>query len=64
MVSVDEIICPETVRNIKGEGMPVFTRNSKVEGDALKFGDLYVKFNIEFPQQLTDCQKTRIDKLL
>ncbi len=41
-----EIITPETIRVVKGLGMPI--RES-----AGKFGDLLIKFNIKFPEKLT-----------
>ena len=50
-ISIDEIIAPNTVKVVKGEGMPIYDKDlSKTRGDKIKKGDLYIKFNIIFPE--------------
>jgi DnaJ family protein B protein 4 len=53
----DEIISPQTRRVIAGKGMPLRT-------DPSKRGDLIVKFNIQFPEELPLEKKRRIVELL
>lgn len=60
-LSFDEVINPKTVREIKGEGMPVYTDN--VLGTNQK-GNLIVKFDIVFPQELTETQKNVLTEVL
>lgn len=47
---------PMDVQKVKGEGMPKHMYSSE-------FGDLYVTYIVEFPEKLTDEQKTSITKL-
>lgn len=47
---------PKEVRKIKGEGMPVHFSTKK--------GDLYVTFEVIFPESLTDDQKKKIKEVL
>lgn len=44
-LSIDEMITPQLVHKVEGEGMPR-------KEDRSQKGDLYVKFNIVFPQDL------------
>ncbi len=53
----DEIISPQTRRVIAGRGMPH-------RGDPSKRGDLIVKFDIQFPEELPLEKKRRIVELL
>ena len=55
-VEYGEVIMPDTVRVVKGEGMPVAGTKS--------FGDLVISFNISFPQHLTLDQKNIISNVL
>lgn len=64
MLNVDEVINPKTVRKIAGEGMPIYSRFVKNDHEVQNFGDLYVKFKITFPKQLSEDQKVRIEKVL
>ena len=64
-ISVDEIIAPNTVKVVKGEGMPIYDKDlSKTRGDKIKKGDLYIKFNIIFPEFIEENKKKRIIELL
>ncbi len=51
----DELITPNTVQKVEGEGMPVLCPEDPLA--PISKGDLYVKFDISFPQQLTDRQR-------
>ncbi|GAX73987.1 hypothetical protein CEUSTIGMA_g1437.t1 [Chlamydomonas eustigma] len=55
---LNEIITPASQKVIHGQGMPI----SKAEGK--KRGDLYVKFEIMFPRQISDQKKQSIRKAL
>lgn len=46
----DEVVSPQTVRCIAGEGMP------SEEGR----GDLFIRFDIEMPKQLSNAQRQKI----
>lgn len=49
------------MRELKGEGMPVYT--DSVLGTKQK-GDLIVKFDIVFPQELSEEQKQALTEVL
>ena len=51
----DEVIAPTTVKKVEGEGMPILNENGPLA--TLQKGDLYVKFDIQFPSQMTPEQK-------
>ncbi|KAL7667493.1 hypothetical protein ACOME3_001942 [Neoechinorhynchus agilis] len=56
-ISEDEIISPNTVKILKGDGMPRSTApNSR--------GDLIVKFQIDFPTSLSKDVKLRIESVI
>jgi DnaJ family protein B protein 13 len=64
-ISIDEIISPSTVKIVPGEGMPIYDKDlSKCRGDKIKKGDLYIKFNIIFPEYIDPDKKKRIISLL
>ena len=64
-ISIDEIISPSTVKIIPGEGMPFYDKDkSKYRGDKVKKGDLFIKFNIIFPEYIESNKKKRIIELL
>ena len=64
-ISIDEIIAPNTVKVVKGEGMPIYDKDlSKSRGDKIKKGDLYIKFNIIFPKFIEEKKKKGIIELL
>lgn len=52
----DEVISPQLVRTIEGKGM------GKQNGEGR--GNLFVKFNISFPEEVDIDKKTRIVELL
>lgn len=49
-IAIDEVIAPQTVKPVTGEGMPIQSNDPLA---ALKLshtrGDLYIKFDIQFP---------------
>jgi DnaJ-class molecular chaperone len=61
-VSLDQIITPKYVKRVEGEGMPIPLDETKAENynKALQRGDLYIKFDIQFPTSLTEDQKQAI----
>ena len=64
-ISIDEIISPNTVKIVEGEGMPIYDKNlAKSRGDKIKRGNLYIKFNIIFPEFIEEKKKRRIIELL
>ena len=64
-ISIDEIISPSTVKVVPGEGMPIYDKDlSKSRGNKIKKGDLYIKFNIIFPEYIEPSKKKRIITLL
>jgi DnaJ-class molecular chaperone len=71
-INLDRLITPQMVHTIAGEGMPSAEAASKEarEENALKNyqqlprGDLYVRFNILFPDNLTAEKKAAIASLL
>ena len=64
-ISIDEIIAPNTVKVVQGEGMPIYDKDlAKTRGDKIKKGDLYIKFNIIFPEFIEENKKKRIIELL
>jgi DnaJ-class molecular chaperone len=64
-ISIDEIIAPNTVKVVKGEGMPIYDKDlSKTRGNKIQKGDLYIKFNIIFPEYIDPDKKKRIITLL
>ncbi|EES19566.1 dnaJ homolog subfamily B member 13 [Sorghum bicolor] len=54
----DEVICPGYVKVVKGHGMPV------AGGDRGAHGDLMVKFDVVFPENLTDQQRKGLAEIL
>jgi len=48
-----DIIKPDDVREIHGLGMPVYTRS-------YDFGNLYIKFNVNFPTTLNNGQISKL----
>ncbi|AQK91491.1 DnaJ protein ERDJ3B [Zea mays] len=54
-IGTKEITRPEEVRKFQGEGMPLYRSNEK--------GDLYVVFEVVFPEDLADDQKTELNSI-
>lgn len=63
-VSVDEIISPNTVITVFGEGMPIYEKELSVNNLKVKKGNLYVKFDIKFPEFIDPIKKQEITTLL
>ncbi|CAD8052917.1 unnamed protein product [Paramecium primaurelia] len=64
-VPVDQIISPKYVKMIENEGMPIFQQDEvKDFGKPYTFGNLYIRFDIQFPEDLTESQKNRIKDIL
>jgi len=63
-ISMDEIIAPQTIKIVKNEGMPIFQKDTNVRDMRVKKGDLYIKFDIEFPEYINPEKKEEIIKLL
>ena len=57
---MDEIISPKTVRIVKEEGMPVYDKLTH----KVKKGDLFIRFNIIFPEFIDTEKKDKIIELL
>jgi len=59
-VPLDEVISPKSVKLVKGEGMPIYNKDEfKVEhfGKPQQKGDLFIKFEIKFPNFISDEDK-------
>lgn len=65
-ISMDEIISPQTVRLVKGEGMPIFNKEDPIQSllSKEKKGDLFIKFEINFPKFIDPVKKEEIIRLL
>ena len=53
VVILDEVITPQTCKSVRGEGMPYLAANDPMRHlktvHELPKGDLYVRFDIQFP---------------
>lgn len=56
LISLDNIVSPNLVKKIEGEGMPIYNSKSISEEKTVK-GDLYIIFDIKFPRNLTENQR-------
>ena len=65
-IAMDEIISPDTCKVVKGEGMPIIDQENVIESVAIdtQRGDLFIKFDIQFPDYINDKKKQRIIELL
>jgi hypothetical protein len=63
---MDEIISPQTVKIVKGEGMPIYNKEDPVHNILFKEkrGDLFIKFDIIFPKFIEPEKKEEIIRLL
>lgn len=69
-----DIITPKTTIKIPNEGFPYTEKveiddpenvdDKKKQVDVHKVGDLYIKFNIHFPTNLTQAQREKMVKIL
>lgn len=66
IITMDEIISPQTIKLIKGEGMPIYNKADPIQGLLFreKRGDLYIKFDIVFPKFIDPEKKEEIISLL
>lgn len=58
---------PKYVKFVKGEGMPIYNNKEfTAEGynKPNQRGDLYIKFDIVFPKQLSEDQKEELRRIL
>ena len=55
-ITVDDVIDCDHVMRVPGKGMP--RRNGR------GFGDLYITFEVDFPEKLTEAQKQSIVEVL
>lgn len=56
VISVDSVIECDHIMRVPGKGMPRHNRKG--------YGDLYVKFDVDFPDELTNEQKTALKSIL
>jgi len=66
IITMDEIISPQTIKVIKGEGMTIYDKEDPIKSLLFreKKGDLYLKFNIIFPKFIDPEKKEEIINLL
>ena len=55
LIAIDEVVTPHTMKLVKNEGMPF-------EEEKYKKGDLYIKFEIEFPKYISEEKKMLLRK--
>lgn len=64
-LSFEEIVSPETVKVIDGEGMPIFRERLTAEDYRKKEkGCLAIEFDVEFPKHISDEKKRKAIELL
>ncbi len=65
-IAMDEIISPQTIKLVKGEGMPIYNKEDPIQNLLFKEkkGDLYIKFEITFPKFIDPEKKEEITRLL
>ena len=65
-IAMDEIISPQTLKVVKGEGMPIYNKEDPIHNLLFKEkrGDLYIKFEILFPKFIDPVKKEEITRLL
>lgn len=69
-VAVDDVISPQTVKIIRGEGMPINQDKNSDPAAQLQTvpempkGDLYVKFEIHFPSKLSEHHRRQLIDVL
>ncbi|KRX08588.1 HSP40/DnaJ peptide-binding [Pseudocohnilembus persalinus] len=66
-VPIDQMISPSYKKEVKGEGMPIdgqVDKDVKTFGKEVPKGNLYINFNIIFPKQIPENDRTRIKELL
>ena len=70
-INLDQIITPQTVHCVQGEGMPICQGTDKDQIlnhlkpiQTLPRGDLYIRFDIEFPKNISIEHKNKVVELL
>lgn len=63
LLAIDEVITPDTIKKIPGEGMKVYNKKDYMEKES-KRGDLYVSFEIVFPRYISNEKKEKLAKIL
>ena len=69
-MTLDEIITPQTVKLVQAEGMPIKADTSEnvlnhlMTVSQLPKGDLYIKFDSQFPKKLLNQHKQTIIQAL
>lgn len=64
-ITMDEIISPQTVKTVKGEGMPIYFKDKSIKNlTSNEKGNLYIKFDISFPEFIDPIKKEEIIRLL
>ena len=61
---MDEIISPSSIKVVYGEGMPIYQKELSVRDLNIKKGNLYIKFDIKFPEYIDPVKKKEITTLL
>ena len=70
IVTIDEIITPQTVKLVEGEGMPTSTDpstdalNQLKNFDRVPRGNLYIRFDIQLPSKLSNENKQALIAIL
>ncbi|PRP83625.1 DnaJ-like protein subfamily b member 13 [Planoprotostelium fungivorum] len=59
-IAVNDIVKPDSIKKVVGEGMPVLASSVSVDKEQDERGDLYIQFCVEFPISLTAGQKQLI----
>jgi len=64
-IAIDEVITPETVKILKGKGMPILNDDplGPIKRDFGR-GNLIVKFDIQFPENMDTKKKNALTELL
>jgi DnaJ-class molecular chaperone len=64
-VSVDQVISPQTEKVLEGLGMPILNNDplGPIKRNFAK-GDLIIKFDIEFPSELSERQRLELTSIL
>jgi DnaJ family protein B protein 13 len=64
VVAPDNVQSPAYAKCVAGEGMPIYEGlEASLNGGGKSRGNLYIKFDVEFPKQLSKAQKDKISAL-
>lgn len=71
LIESKEVIKPGDIKKLTGLGMPLFEKEYMKESytlqsikEKLRYGHLYIKFNITFPDQISSENKDKLSKIL